>query len=243
MIPSTQSPFNRKPAGAWVVVLIGLLSHQASLASSGSNWSEQPSWNADSQSSHRSTRNRDLTSNNDLAPFSPGSHNLAIDLGQVFLMGGLSKFSDNIGSQLHYTYGVSDIFSFDSSAGYSEHSDGKYSMGTLLGGMRVNLSWYDKIVPYAVFGLGFYKPSYRDESKSPTLGVNTAASGSSSVSAMLFGVHLGPGIDLQLSRNFFFGAALTFHNMFGTTKKFADATPLDLGGAYTSFFLHTGVTF
>jgi hypothetical protein len=161
-------------------------------------------------------------------------------------MGDLGQYSDSIGTQLHYTYGVSDLFAFDTSFGYSEHSDGQYSMATLLTGMRLNLSWYDKVVPYAVFGLGFYRPNYRDNTGSspvtPTLN-GRSSSDLASVSAVLFGVHLGPGVDLELSKNLFFGAALTFHNMFGTTKTLANGTPLSVGGTYTSFFLHLGVTF
>jgi hypothetical protein len=157
-------------------------------------------------------------------------------------MGDLTKYTDSIGTQLHYTYGVSDLFGFDSSLGYSEHSDGRYSMTTLLTGLRMNLSWYDKIVPYAVFGLGFYRPSYKDANPQPA-SLNGAATSGSSVSAVLFGLHLGPGIDLELNKNLFFGAAVTFHNMFGTTKVVANNTPFSIGGTYTSFFLHLGATF
>jgi hypothetical protein len=142
-----------------------------------------------------------------------------------------------LGTQLHYTYGVSDLFGFDSSIGYSEHSNGKYSLTTLLTGIRLNLSWYDKLIPYIVFGLGFYRPSYTD---------NTAPSSinnSTSISAILFGLHFGPGIDLQLSRNVFFGAAVNLHNMFGQNGNFANGAPLYIGGTYTSFFLHIGATF
>jgi hypothetical protein len=190
-------------------------------------------------------RNRESSSAiHDVSPFSPGSNNLALDLGQVFLMGDLGQYSDSIGTQLHYTYGVSDLFGFDTSAGYSEHSDGQYSMATLLTGMRLNLSWYDKVVPYAVFGLGFYRPNYRDNTASSGPTLNGKSSGDpASVSAVLFGVHLGPGVDLELSKNLFFGAALTFHNMFGTSKTLSNGTPLSVGGTYTSFFLHLGVTF
>jgi hypothetical protein len=147
-----------------------------------------------------------------------------------------SNYNDNIGAQLHYTYGVSDLFGFDSSLGYSEHSDGKFSMTTLLTGMRTNLAWYDKVVPYVVFGLGFYKPSYSLGAAGPSLI-------SESVSPILFGVHLGPGIDLELTKNLFFGAALTFHDIFGSQRFTADGRAQEVGGTYTSFLLHAGITF
>jgi hypothetical protein len=212
-------------------------------ASTGSSWIQKPSWAAEGMSAaHRSTP-KQIERASDIVPFSPGSHNLGLDLGQIFLMGDLAKFSDCIGSQLHYTYGASDLFGLDTSVGYSEHSDGRYSMASLLTGLRVNMTWYDKIVPYALVGLGFYKPTYKDTSNNPP---GTSASPLASlptISAFLFGIHFGPGIDLQVSRNFFFGAALTIHDMFGTVKTFANGSPLSVGGIYTSFFLHAGVTF
>jgi hypothetical protein len=166
-----------------------------------------------------------------LAPFAPGSSNLAVDLGQVFLMGDLGeKYNDSLGAQVHYTYGVSDIFGFDSSLGYSNHSDGKFSMTTALAGLRTNLTWYDKVIPYVVFGLGFYRPSYR-------------VSETATISPTAFGVHLGPGISLEMTKQLFFGASLTFHDIFGTTTTTPDGKLWDVGGTYTSFFLNVGVTF
>lgn len=204
-----------------------------SAASTGGSWLQQPSWAA-SGNAERRPLSQDSRYN--IAPFTPGSNNLALDVGQVFLMGDLSRYSDSIGSQLHYTYGVSDLFGFDTSIGYSEHSDGKFSMMTLLTGLRTNLSWYDKVVPYVVFGLGFYRPSYQQSTPGPT-------GNTTSVSPVLFGVHLGPGVDLELTKQLFFGAALTFHDVFGSTRVNAAGTPIEVGGTYTSFFLHAGVTF
>jgi hypothetical protein len=143
------------------------------------------------------------------------------------------KFSDSIGIQLHYTYGVSEIFGFDASLGYSEHSDGRYSMASALTGLRINLAWYDKIVPYVLFGPGFYRPGMQ-------VGVN--GSGEPNYMApILFGLHVGPGVDLALTRNMFFGTALTFHTMFGASKPSGGGT-LDFGSTYTSFLLHLGLT-
>ena len=226
---------------AFILIFINTTSH----ASTGTSWTKTPSWASDdsespSSASRKSVRSRDLNSDS-ISPFSPGSNNLALDLGQVFLMGDLSsQFENSLGSQIHYTYGVSDLFGFDSSLGYSEHSNGQFSMTTLLTGMRMNLSWYDKIVPYFIFGLGFYRPHYA----SSTQGAGTETpSITPSTSAVLFGIHLGPGIDLQLTKNMFFGAAVTYHNMFGTTQMTANGSPFNIGGSYTSFYLHLGATF
>ncbi|MFZ9595784.1 MAG: hypothetical protein ACO3A2_06860 [Bdellovibrionia bacterium] len=233
------------PASGLAVALVSSLPFNPAFALS-SSWSQKPSWAAEeSSAAHRITK--DLERTRDISPFSPGSHNIALDLGQVFLMGDLTKYADSIGSQVHYTYGVSDLFSFDTSLGYSDHSDGKFSMTSLLAGMRLNMSWYDKVIPHAVFGLGFYRPSYQDSTQpqaNSQIGGSTLPSTTPpSVSAFLFGIHFGPGIDLQVSRNIFFGTALMFHNMFGSTRVLANGTPLNVGGLYTSFYLQTGVTF
>jgi hypothetical protein len=226
--------------GAFAFTLI-ILSSDCS-ASTGSSWIQKPSWAAEGTSAARHSP-KEVERLSDISPFSPGSHNLGLDLGQVFLMGDLAKFSDCIGSQLHYTYGASDLFGLDTSLGYSEHSDGKYSVASLLTGMRVNMTWYDKVVPYALIGLGFYKPSYKDLGDALGATASSPLATASSISAFLFGIHFGPGVDLQVSRNFYFGAALTIHDMFGTAKTYSNGTPLMIGGIYTSFFLHAGVSF
>ncbi|MCM2322565.1 MAG: porin family protein [Oligoflexia bacterium] len=203
------------------------------LASTGGSWQQKPAWANEATPSRKAILNENP--GGPIAPFTPGSNNLSLDVGQVFLMGDLSTdYSDNIGSQLHYTYGVSDLFGFDARLGYSEHSDGAFSMTTLLTGLRTNLAWYDKVVPYAVFGMGFYRPSYRITADNGT--------GSSSVSPVLFGVHLGPGVHLEVTNKLFFGASLTFHDVFGTTKNTQNG-PKAVGGTFTSFFLNAGVTF
>lgn len=197
-----------------------------------SNWSQRGSWNSGNSGEAESTRKNSLReSDSRISPFSPGSSNLAVDVGQVFLMGDLSSsYSDAIGSQLHYTYAVSDMFGFDSSLGYSEHSDGNFSMTTLLTGLRTNLAWYDKVVPYVVFGLGFYRPSYR-------------LSDTYALSPLLFGLHVGPGVSLELTKNLFFGASLTFHDIFGADKLTPSGSTKSVGGTFTSFLLNAGMSF
>jgi hypothetical protein len=221
---------------AALVALVLAFTAIEGLASTGSSsWGSPPAWSAPEASS--SSRKLPYAREGRYAPpspFAPGSNNLAIDVGQVFLMGTLSSnYNDAIGAQIHYTYGVSELFGFDSSVGYSDHSDGRFSVATLLTGLRTNLAWYDKVVPYFVFGLGFYRPTYTD----------MASPLGDSYSPLLFGVHLGPGVDLELTRQLFFGAGLTFHDVFGNTKVLPSGTRIDAGGTYTSFLLHAGVTF
>jgi hypothetical protein len=216
----------------------------ASLQLASSSWNDQPSWqsgqptqsgSAPYQANSPSTSRKRLSQQDEnISPFSPGSNNVAIDVGQVFLMGDLgNKYSDSIGEQIHYTYGVSELFGFDSSLGYSSHSDGNFSMVTALTGMRLNLSYYDKIVPYFIGGLGFYKPTYTIPG---TGGPSTTAS------SVLFGLHAGAGVDLELTRSLFFGASLTLHDVFGSDQQVAN-TQLAMGGSFASFLIHAGVTF
>jgi hypothetical protein len=215
-------------------------------ASNDSSWSDDnsPSWADKDATPPPRLRNPNSSSQryarpSNISPFSPGSNNVSLEMGQVFLMGGLSNnFSDSIGTSLHYTYGVSDIFDFDSALGYSNHSDGAFSMTSFQAGLRTNLAWYDKVIPYFSFGLGFYRPSY-------SLGQMGLAPASSeaSLSPLLFGVHLGPGVDLEVTKQIFFGASLTFNDVFGKTEATPGGTPFDTGGTYTAFFLHAGMTF
>lgn len=209
-------------------------------AQAASNWNDRPSWATRSypakeegsekrKATVQASRERVVDSN--ISPFSPGSHNVSIDVGQTFLMGDLgSKYSDSIGWQAHYNYGVSDMFAFDASLGHSSHSESKFTMTTLLTGVRMNLAWYDKVIPHLDFGLGFYRPSYTFSERS-------------SMSPVVFGLHLGPGIDLELSKQFFFGASLTFHDMFGGNRNAPGGERVDVGGSFTRFNLRAGMTF
>lgn len=182
-------------------------------------------------SSRHSVPEADHFDSVDISPFSPDSNNISIDLGQVFLMGS-SPYKDTLGMKLHYTYGVSETFGFDAAFGYSNHSDGAYNLMSVTAGLRANLAWYDKIVPNIVLGLGFFRPSIR-------LGEGQNAP---SVAPILFGMHIGPGIDLMLTNRFFFGTSITFHNMFGTSVA-AGGQNVDVGGSFTTFYLKTGMTF
>src|SRR6185437_8793963 len=86
-------------------IIMGISSFAMAMAASraaraSDDWNETPSWAAPTDDSygvqHKYVNQKQLH----LSPFSPGSHNLAIDLGQVFLMGDLShNYSDAIGSQ------------------------------------------------------------------------------------------------------------------------------------------------
>jgi hypothetical protein len=234
----------RVPVEAFAVLLL-FISLNSRATTGPNSWSDQPSWatppnsydNSDNNNNTGTTRKKavrsDYASGAVPAPFAPGSSNLALDVGQVFLMGDMGNhYADSIGEQVHYTYGVSDLFGFDSSLGYSSHSDGQFSMFSALTGLRINMSYYDKVVPYTIVGLGFYKPSY-----SVTTGDNETTS-----SSVLFGLHAGAGVDLLLTKSLFFGASLTLHDVFGSNQQVANSTE-SMGGTYASFMVHAGTTF
>jgi hypothetical protein len=246
-----------------ITILVPLFVLGANLvsASTDSSWSTQTSWsnggNGDSDTNSANngsnpSNSAKLPSNKSvlhseaddkISPFAPGTHNLALEMGQVFLMGNLgNNYSDSIGTQIHYTYGVSDLFAFDSSVGYSSHSGGNFSMLSALAGMRTNLAWYDKVIPYFSFGLGFYRPSYNGTGNANGSSQIVLPSGQSS-SATLFGLHMGPGVDLEVTKHVFFGASITLDDMFGSNQIVANNQTISTGGIYTSFLLHAGVTF
>jgi hypothetical protein len=206
--------------------------HDSSAWTSDSDGPQSPG--PSTNSTVRRNSRKALSSAEDPTPYSPGSNNVSLEVGQVFLMGDLGdKYADSIGTQLHYTYGVSNLFGFDASAGYSSHSDGQYSMATALMGLRTNLSYYDHIIPYSIFGMGFYKPSFSYQT----------TSGQDNLSPVLFGLHLGAGVDLVLTRNVFFGASITLHDVFGGENRQTSSGPISVGGTFTSFLLHAGMSF
>jgi len=167
----------------------------------------------------------------DSSPLSPGTHNLSIGVGQIFLMGSLSSnYENSLGTQVHYTYGVSDMFSFESDFGYSSHSNGNFSLVNLDAALRTNLVYFDQLVPFASVGLGFYHPSQ-------------ILANNSTLSALLFGLQLGGGVDLLLSKKVFFGTRLNYHNMFDSTKIASDGKAVAIGGSFVSFMIHAGVSF
>jgi hypothetical protein len=104
-------------------------------------------------------------------------------------------------------------------------------MWHLAADVRTNLAYYDQLIPFFTAGLGFYDPSY-------TLPVSNAT-----VSSLLFGMQLGTGIDLLISRQVYFGARLTYHDIFSSSKQASNGMNYDLGGSYVSFLLHIGYTF
>ena len=239
----TQTASRRSLVSGFGVLGVLLLTSSTSFA--GSSWTSPNTYSAyegqgpsgnDSYQQQQASRRQMERRNLATSPFSPESQNVALGVGQIFLMGDTaSKFENALGYQLDYTYGVSRIFGFTSSLGFSSHDQegaqvgvkNSYSQVNLQTGLRANLNSFDQVVPYAKAGLGFYRAS---QSITPA----------ESVSALMFGIHIGAGLDLHLSNRAFFGADLTLHDVFGSTER-ATSGLIDLGGSHTSFTAHVGV--
>jgi opacity protein-like surface antigen len=175
----------------------------------------------------RSSHKRKKVEEKTVTPFSPESNNVSLDIGQNFLVG--SQFQDSIGMQGTYTYGISRLLAFTASLGYSSHSEGQYSKLALTGGPRLNLASYDRITPYVTGGLGFYH-------------ANDQLSAGSSIGGTMFGINFGGGADLSLTKETFFGASMTYHQLFGTKKDTSIGT-IDIASDYLTFMAHVGYTF
>jgi hypothetical protein len=200
----------------------------------GARWSKTPRW-ADDQPVRENQERPQVEPRSSLTPFSPGSNNLSLDVGQIFLYGDIGgDYADAIGFQLRNVHAVSDIFGLDTSLGFSSHGPATdangFSMSHLKFGLRTNLAWYDKAIPYGVFGLGFFRPSYEQDS-------------GSNLTALLFGLSLGGGVNLEISETLFFGASLTFNDMFGTRKRNSSNEVQEVDGSFAAFLVSAGVSF
>lgn len=222
--------------------LFGVLIITPALAHATGSWKSDPDWAREDRERIRRDANEEVglskkafsrERRREVSPFAPDTHNIAVDVGQVFLMGDMAaNYSNAIGARLHYTYGVSEMFGFDGSVGFSNHSGGKFNMLSAQTGLRVNLSFFDKIVPFAVAGMGFYRPSFDIPMET---GVETVA-------PIAFGLHIGPGVHLEVTNRLFFGVSLQFQTLFNSRQLLSNNRAVDVGGSFTSFFLHAGFT-
>ncbi len=193
------------------------------------SWFEKNSDLYPIQTAPKSVKKTSETKYRAVTPFDAGSNNLALEVGQVFLMGGTSQYSDSLGTRVNYTYGVSELFAYEAALSYSSHSDGLFSQVALSSGLRMNFMNYDQVIPYANAGLGFYRP-------------NQQISPAFSQSATLFGIYLGAGLDLKLTNEIFFGPNLKFQHAFGKTVE-SPIGPVSMGGTSIDFMGRVGYTF
>lgn len=167
---------------------------------------------------------------------SPGNeirfHSAGLQFGQVWAAGNLGEgISSTTAPGLFYEYRASDIFALKVDLKRSSH-DEQLSIFSSTAGIRANLVYYDKLVPYAAFGVGLYFvnkeiPGFADQDSSTTH----------------FGVNLTLGSDLDLNDQVFVGLALTLHQLFGDTATLPNDTEAEVSGRWSSFLLRAGMRF
>ena len=152
-------------------------------------------------------------------------HSIGIDLGQVFLHGNNfgKKYNNSLGFGLRYNYAASDIFELEADFSGSNHSENALKIMYSTLGLKTNFIYYDKLVPYATVGLGFYKPRIQVQNDIAT---KTA-----------FGMRLGLGADLLLNEHVSIGVMMNYRNIFSSNAKLLNGNQYDVSGAFTNFLM------
>lgn len=168
-----------------------------------------------------------------LASFAePGDHAAGLLVGQVWPAGEIGKDVDSaVSPGLFYEYSASDVFSVYFEGVHSSHSEGNLKLLTTTAGIKAHLLYLDKLAPYVMLGTGLY---FVTKKFSPT---NEIAHKTN------FGVHLGAGLELDLSDRFFMGLELDIHNLFTGYAMLPVKGKTEISGRWTGFFLRGGVRF
>ncbi len=132
---------------------------------------------------------------------------------------------------IFYDYAASDVFSLYTSVTKSNHNDGLLKLVSTDIGFHANLIYYDKLTPFAEFGMGLYFVNKQ-------VGI-----ASETASKTLFGLNLGLGADLDLSNRFFAGMMLSIHQVFSGSTTLPVNGRTELSGRWAGFFLRGGVRF
>ncbi len=141
-------------------------------------------------------------------------HSLGIGIGQTFVFG---NFEDNGKSQItgDFLYAYSASYSFDLLANfhYSKHNfQGRYArLIDLSIGVKGRFFHFDSFSPFVVGGLGFYIPKLRRQEADGNLHPTK--------SQVVFGPHLGAGVDLRLNHHFAIGMLGQYHNPFDVKQE------------------------
>lgn len=174
-----------------------------------------------------------------LLGFSPlalaNEHAAGLAIGQVWPSGDIANgdVDSTLGPQIFYEYEASDIFSLFANAMPLSHTDGRLKVTTTSLGIKANLIYYDKLSPYAFFGMGlnFVNKEF------VTGGVSERAK------KTLFGLNLGVGADLDINETFFAGMAFSLYNLFSNSVTLPRAGRVELSGREAGLFLRAGVRF
>lgn len=133
------------------------------------------------------------------------AHSVGIGFGQTFLTGNFGDYGeDKIAlPDLLYSYSASHSFDMLVDAHYSSHSYNNRRVKLPGGSVSVKgkLYQFDAFSPFALGGLGFYRPQITD-------------GGYESKAKLTFGLNLGVGGDLKLNDMFTVGVLIQYHNPF-----------------------------
>lgn len=162
---------------------------------------------------------------------SANRHSAGLQFGQVWPAG---KIGDGVDGStapgLFYEYSASNVFSLQVSVVRSSHND-RVKLFSTAAGIRANLTYFDKLVPYAFGGVGLY---FVDRQPLRT---------TSNLKTTNFGVNLGLGADLDLGDSFFVGLWIGLHNLFSARGTLPSGASEENSGRWSAFFIRAGVRF
>jgi len=165
------------------------------------------------------------------------AHSLGVGLGQTFLMGQFADHADDqITLDVLYEYSASYSFDFLLDFHYSKHefTQTNVSLLGLTSSIKMKAFQFDQFAPYALAGLGFYRPQ--------TTRFITSNSGTRTETAkakITFGTNLGAGFDLRLNPEVKLGMVFIYHNPFDVKQENAP----DVEGSYSKLLITTMYTF
>lgn len=133
------------------------------------------------------------------------AHSIGIGFGQTFLTGNFNDYGEDKITlpDLFYSYSASHSFDMLVNGHYSSHTynNRKVTIPGLAVSVKAKLFQFDAFSPFALGGLGFYRPQISEgayESKAK----------------LTFGLNLGFGGDLKLNDMFTVGVLVQYHNPF-----------------------------
>ncbi len=173
----------------------------------------------DSKTNETKTKSNNSTKANQseftFKPIQPGlkQHSLGLGVGQTFLRSDFNDYGeDKITFDFFYNYSASYSFDFLANLHYTSHKyqNTKTELKGMALGIKGKLYQFDAFAPFILGGFGFYGPQV-------TPYVNGVHRESDS--KLVFGVHVGTGVDLQLNDSVSVGALFHFHDPFDVKQE------------------------